>query len=125
MYRNHAGTKLQFEMDLIQNGDAISGTATDISGVGVNEFGATIEGIINGNSIEFVKQYTFAHTYQVGGKTKLDKKRKGSEILYSGEYNDAEQQFEGTWKISSKFKILGFIPYTFVSSGTWVMGIKK
>lgn len=125
MYRKHAGAKLQFEMDLVQNRNVISGTASDISGVGVNEFGATIQGKINGNSIEFVKQYKFAHYYQAGGKTKLDKSRKGSEILYKGEYNDAKQQFEGTWKISSKFKILGFIPYTFVSSGTWVMGIKK
>lgn len=121
MYRKHAGTKLQFEMDLIQNGDAISGTATDISGVGVNEFVATIEGIINGNSIEFVKQYTFAHTYQAGGKTKLNKNKKGPEIHYVGKYDEEKHLFEGTWKISSKFKILGFIPYTFESNGTWEM----
>jgi hypothetical protein len=125
MYRKHAGAKLQFEMDLVQNGSAISGTAIDISGVGVNEFGATIQGQLNGNAIEFVKQYTFTHHYQTGGKTKLDKNRKGSEIVYTGIYNQAKQQFEGSWKIISKYKILGFIPYNFVSSGSWVMSRKK
>jgi len=124
MYRKHAGAKLQFEMDLVQNRNVISGTASDISGVGVNEFGATIQGQLNGNSIEFIKQYTFAHTYQAGGKTKLNKSRKGAEIHYVGMYDEEKQQFEGTWKISSKFKILGFIPYTFVSNGTWDMGRK-
>jgi hypothetical protein len=121
MYRKHAGAKLQFEMDLVQNGNTISGTSTDISGVGVNEFGATINGKIDGNSVEFVKQYTFAHHYQTGGKTKLDKNRKGPEIVYTGIYNEVNQQFEGTWKIISKYKILSFIPYTFVSNGNWEM----
>jgi hypothetical protein len=125
MYRKHAGAKLQFEMDLFQNGNAISGTAIDVSGVGGNEFGATIQGQLNGNAIEFVKQYTFAHYYQTGGKTKLDKNRKGSEIGYTGAYNEAKQQFEGTWKIISKYKILGFIPYNFISSGSWEMSRNK
>lgn len=125
MYRKHAGAKLQFEMDLVQNGNAISGTAVDVSGVGINEFGATIEGIINGNVIEFIKQYTFAHTYQAGGKTKLDKNKKGPEIHYLGMYDEEKQQFKGTWKISSKFKILGFIRYTFESNGTWMMKRKS
>jgi hypothetical protein len=120
VYRSAANRELYFEAEISQMDEILTGTATDTGGLGVNPDPASIVGAVSGNRISFVKQYPTRH-FMVGGKTIFNRKKKGPEIRYNGEFNPETQTFAGTWLIKQVTKLLGFIPITMEGSGTWTM----
>ncbi len=121
-YADLENKELYFDMDIItqNNSSQITGSAIDIGGVGVSSDPAVINGSFSGNEISFIKQYASFHYYD-NGKTIIDKSQPGSEIHYSGHYDDLEHQFYGNWIIKWKAKLIGVIPINYINTGTWIM----
>ena len=119
-YRKNEGKELYFEIDILQDGENINGTAKDLSGFGVNPDLAKFSGTLIDNKINFVKQYASFH-YYVNDRHNRDTTKKGSKIYYEGCFNDEAQSFNGSWTIKGVFKLLGFIPYKYKNTGTWSM----
>lgn len=118
-YGKWAGETLQFEMQLTEHNNLITGTSTDIQGWGLNPSPAEIRGEQSGNSITFIKQY---RSFQLAGSPNLIiKRQKGPEIIYSGVYIEDERSFQGEWTIKVKHTFFGLIPLNRRSSGTWTM----
>lgn len=117
-YGAMAGKELLFEFDLQQSAEKVWGTAMDTGGTGQSPDPANLEGYIEGDTFTFTKQYESLH-FTDGGDMILDRTRKGPPIQYIGKYDLVETKFEGTWRMSMRYKLFGFIPVTTHATGTW------
>lgn len=125
-YSQHAGKELYFDLELMQYGDEIAGTAYDTGGVGASPDSANILGTYQDNRINFLKQYTSSHYYdRDNSDTKIDRSKKGPIIKYSGFYNDSEKTFTGDWVIRMTVNLFWIIPLPFKNTGTWTMKRKQ
>jgi|JI10StandDraft_1071094.scaffolds.fasta_scaffold09301_1 hypothetical protein len=120
-YREDKGKELCFQMDLVQYGDEIAGTAIDTGGIGVSPDPATILGKVINNDIEFIKRYDSSHYLDRGGKVVVDRSRRGHKIKYSASFNETNQIFTGVWTIRIWVLFLWFIPIVWSCNGTWTM----
>lgn len=119
-YREYKGKELYFDLEIIQDTEKITGTSIDIGGVGMSPDSAKIIGTFVGTKINFIKQYSSYH-YLDKGKTKVDKSKNGSEIKYSGNYDEHKQLFQGNWILKGRVKLFGFIPIKYSNTGMWSM----
>ncbi len=119
-YERHTNRRLYFELDLIQSGNEISGTAEDVGGYGQSPYPGTFKGKVENGEIEFVKQYLFAHQL-INNEIIVDKSKPGFPITYTGKYEEANDTFSGDWIIKIPFKLFGIIPlgYSDYGSGKW------
>jgi hypothetical protein len=122
-YRQFAGKELYFEADFEQTKDSFHGIAKDTGGTGVNPDKATISGSLTPNSITFIKRYDSLH-YQDNDQIIIDKTRPGYDIYYSGNYDEGEGVFKGTWEYRIEYWLFGLIPRRYVGGGTWTMSRK-
>lgn len=124
-YGDNSGAATYFDLDIVQEGDHITGTAVDIAGAYINPYPAFVEGTLNGKDITFVKQYEALHYLEEDGLTiQVDASRKGLYIHYSGDFDEAEQMFRGVWMMRERRMLLGTerTEYTFAASeGRWYM----
>ncbi|MES2763058.1 MAG: hypothetical protein V4677_12670 [Bacteroidota bacterium] len=121
-YSKMAGKELYFDMELIQNGSEIAGSAIDIGGVGMSPDEAYILGNIKDIEINFIKQYSSSHFYSSkDDATKIDKSKKGPRIKYHGFYNPEDETISGQWQINLTILLLYILPIPFKNSGTWIM----
>lgn len=112
---------LHFEVEIAQDGEAITATAMDIEGLFINPDPATIKGCLKNNEVIFVKKYSSFH-FLDDGKQAVDKCREGPPIYYKGEYDIVSETFHGTWdfeKNKSYWSILN--PFRRRGRGTWEM----
>ena len=123
-YKRLHGSVLYFEMNIIQDKETISGTATDTGGFGSNPDPAHITGTIIGDQINFIKQYPSSLSFRKG-EIRFDKSAKGPEIHYSGKHNETQNTLEGEWTIRMKYRFLGIFPFIYNFSGTWTDLRKK
>jgi|GEM_PF-984925 len=120
-YGSNAGKELLFEADLTMDGHLVKGTATDISGCGVNPTPATISGGIIGRELTFLKQYAVLG-YNESGNSKIDETREGHYISYAGLYNPKTESFSGIWRFKYAGAVVGNHMITRAGgSGTWGM----
>lgn len=120
-YREDKGKELYFQMDLIQYGNEIAGTAIDTGGTGVSPDLARVLGKFENNRIEFLKQYDSSHYLDKNGKIIVDRSKKGHKIKYSASYEETNQTFNGAWKIRVWVLFLWFFPIPWSCNGTWSM----
>lgn len=120
-YRDDKGKELCFQMDLVQYGNEIAGTAMDTGGVGVSPDPATILGEFMNNRLEFLKQYDSSHYLSKDGKVIVDRSRRGHKIKYSADFNETNQTFNGVWKIRVWVLFLWLLPIVLSCKGTWTM----
>ena len=121
-YSRMAGKELYFDMEIIQNGNEIAGSAVDIGGVGMSPDQAYILGSVKDVEINFIKQYTSSHFYSnKDDEMKIDKSKKGPRIKYKGFYNPADETIVGEWQINMTVLLLYILPIPIKNSGTWTM----
>lgn len=121
-YGSKEGTKLFFELELVQYMNQITGVAKDTEGEQVSPDEASINGTISDGEITFVKQYVHSHYLQEDGSLHIDETQPGHLIYYSGNYRKDSNSFAGTWRIKGRFKLFGIIPLSYNGGeGTWEM----
>ena len=123
-YKQYIGKELYFDMDIIQYGNEIAGTAKDTGGVGMSPDSAQILGSIINNKITFLKQYSSFHYQTADGGVKVNKNFAGPMINYNGSFDAATEAFTGHWNIKLKYRLFGIIPLTLKCSGIWMMSRK-
>jgi hypothetical protein len=120
-YRRLQGKNLYFDLEITQDNNEITGTSIDTGGQGVSPDPAKIKGTIHNYFISFIKQYSSYHYSDLNGDVIIDRTRLGSEIFYTGLYNETEKEFSGDWKLIHKAKLFGIIPIKLSATGTWTM----
>lgn len=121
-YGRKEGTKLFFELEMVQYTNQITGVAIDTAGEVVSPDEAAINGTISGNDIDFVKQYVHSHYLLEDGSLHVDETQPGHLIYYTGSYREETDSFAGTWRIKGKFRLFGIIPIPYNGGdGTWQM----
>ena len=124
-YRNFAGKKLYFEMDIKKEGDNFTGTARDSSGFGVQDKLAKVKGKYSSEDgvIVFAKQYETLVAFKSfsSDESVEDTSQKGLLIIYEGKLIPEKIEFSGTWEIKIKVKLFSFIPWTVRCGGIWKM----
>lgn len=119
-YGVNQGKELVFDMDIVQKGDEFEAKSSDIEGFGKSNDKALIKGALENNKINFLKQYDTYHYYHKQ-QHKVDKRRKGHIIHYTGIYNEEMKAFSGSWEIMASFKFLFFFRKDYTNTGTWKM----
>lgn len=94
------GKKGFFEIQLTEDGNALSGTCKDTHGFGVHgERMSSIKGSVNGNQVSFVKKYDKAIPIDAFGSN-VEGAHFNSEVHYSGTFNSERNKMSGHWRIS-------------------------
>jgi hypothetical protein len=121
-YGSKEGTRLLFDLELVQYMNQITGVAKDTAGEHVSPDEASINGTISDGEISFVKQYVHSHYLEADGSLHIDETKPGHLIYYNGHYREESNSFAGTWRIKGKFKLFGIIPISYNGGdGTWEM----
>jgi hypothetical protein len=107
-----------FNIDITEiDGENFSGAVKEES-IGQPGTG-TIMGMLNGDTISFIKQMSIAASITPDGQQKIYN-TKHPKIYYKGSYSDGK--YKGTWKIKFGVIFVGFIPIPIPpTSGTWEM----
>ncbi len=113
--------KLFFRLVLEENDGDITGECIDVSGTGVVNEPATINGFIEDDMISFVKQYPACYILNKEGSVETIPEKEPLEMNYSGFYNNENQSFEGDWHMIIEIKQLTFGYAEHAVSGTWSM----
>ena len=101
------------------------GTVCDEEQNGGMQGEGIIEGQLNDSQITFVKKMPTETILMPDGKIKVTK-RKHKDIIYQGEFDEAEQQYKGTWKIKLGISWIGILPILVGSNkGVWQMKKQK
>ena len=120
-YRQLQGKNLYFDLEITQDNNEITGTSIDTGGQGVSPDPANIKGTIENNFINFIKQYSSYHYNDLNWQVVVDRTRLGSEIFYTGLYNEIENEFSGDWKLIHKVKLFGIVLFKLSATGSWTM----
>lgn len=119
-YAELNGKELYFDLEIIQDGELITGTSVDIGGIGTSPDAASISGTFKANAISFIKRYNSFHYFD-RGNTVVDKSQPGYEIYYTGVYNETQQTFRGNWEYRVRYNIFWIFSRKYVVGGTWSM----
>ena len=124
-YGEHAGKELQFDIRLIEEeGGTFFGESSDLEGFGINPFGAELRGVFVDKNIVFKKKYNRFHYMNESGETVFDADKEAPVIEYIGFYKEDKEQYEGKWKIKTPVKLLGIIPWTLKSKGSFILWLE-
>lgn len=110
---------LIFTLDIITKGNEFIGISTDIDGIGINPNPANVKGFIDGDIINFVKEYTLPVLSGTDQKNREEKK--GPEISFTGCYDVISGEYSGEWIVISSFEILGTVFFEKNNGGYWSM----
>ncbi len=125
-YIAQRGKELHFEIDMIQDGNGITGKAKDIEGAGMSPDNAEIKGFYEKGKIFFIKKYERAHYSDGKGGTIFVDEIEGPEIHYEGKFDSNTNRISGKWKYPSVYQLFGFIPIkTSSGNGTWFIELQK
>ena len=126
-YRNLQHAELYFDVEILQQGTTIQGTAADTGGAGMHPDPAQIAGTFDGTQLHFVKQYPTHHFVYLekSTETSIDVLKPGHRIHYTGIYNVQEDAFYGTWCILGKRLFFGLFHVRSKNAGTWTMHRKR
>ncbi len=117
-----AQESLFFTLNLVQKADEFTGTARDEDGIGLSPYLASVKGFVDGEQINFVKEYKLPLVAAQGQSGHSDQDQDpASEASFWGTYNAQTGEFEGEWIILSSYTLLGNVFFERENGGTWRM----
>lgn len=113
---------LVFTLDVEQHGDEFIGISRDVDGVGINPYAADVDGFVDEEQINFVREYypPALFGYENGSVTATTG-GPATEISFSGTYNAATGEYEGEWILLSDYTVYGNVFFDRNNGGTWRM----
>lgn len=120
-YQINEGQQLFCDANFIQHKNSFTGTCFDTTGFGANPEVANIKGIVTDDKITFIKRYAKLHYVDEHGNSFVHKTKAGPQIRYTGNYNKANNTFNGQWHITQYYFSFrtGFVKHT--ATGTFTM----
>ncbi len=116
-----ANEKLLFVIEITQVNLEFTGTSFDIDGIGINPTAAVVKGFVDGDQINFVKEYKSSVKNEFNTSFFNTAYLKGAEISFSGVYDLASNAFEGEWVNLSDFLIFDPLALKALKGGSWRM----
>lgn len=113
------GKAITFEMNLNASGIEFYGNFSDDETRDIFKDNGIVSGFIEGNYIEFDKQYPKAYYSNEDGSIEIIENSNPHLIKYQGELK--EKKFEGTWEIHQYYEENDKIFSEILGTGTWSM----
>lgn len=115
-----AGEKVHFRLfiDSFKEGEFV-GRSIDLEGIGANYEVAEVKGYVEGNFINFTKQYPYLYGLDEAGKTIENKSKSHPIVSYVGEYNENTRTFTGQWELRVEIEPVGEYWLEDICTGTW------
>jgi len=112
---------LFFVVVIDKTGDEFKGIYLDIDGIGMNASEARVMGFVQQEYINFVKECRSANYSEKDNGILNPENKQGSQISFSGFFNDSSHEFEGEWISFTDFRAFNNnVPGQF-KGGTWRM----
>ena|SRR6218665_3478806 len=112
---------LLFIMDMVQQDDEFTGTCRDVDGIGLSPYETRVNGFIDSEKINFVKEYKIPVLFSNVQNASLPQEPEGREASFYGTYNPATGGYEGEWLIVADFTVMGNVFFEGENGGTWSM----
>jgi hypothetical protein len=112
---------LLFTIDVVQQEDEFTGTCRDVDGIGLSPYESQVNGFMDAERINFVKEYKVPVLFHNEQKASLPQEPAGREASFYGTYNSATGGYEGEWLIVSDFTVMGNVFFEGENGGTWSM----
>jgi hypothetical protein len=105
--RKDRNKRFPFTINIKSHGDTLRGTCKDELVKRFFDEPATIEGLLHGKKLQFVKKYLYAVLSDENGNDIVEKSRPSHEIYYEGflqrKLFSDQYYFAGTWTINSSY----------------------
>jgi len=118
-YDELENSELYFSIDIKQTADTFTGVAHDTGGVGTNPDKALVNGFVEGNSINFTKQYQSTLIIEEDGTETVLRGKPAPEVHYWGTFDQLTNTLEGEWEISVYAEKFADGYFDDVFRGTW------
>ena len=109
-----------FAIQQLDNGQ-FEGKCIELDGLGMNPGIATIRGYIDGNSIQFTKEYPQDFEMDIKGNSVKSSLHQKPLLTYYGEYDNTENAFIGHWELEANYGPTVKGDLITIDTGSWQM----
>jgi len=117
-YGNLYGEKVTFSLLLEHTGEGqFQGKGIEHEGVGMNPEPSTIKGYVDGQNINFIKEYQTYYEFDEAGNEVKYTRKPAPLLTYFGEFNSSDISFEGHWELETPTNPVS--DHVYIWTGTW------
>ena len=108
------------------DGIHFAGTVQDDAQTGGTPGTGVINGHMQENRIEFIKEMPVRSSYSTNGKRIIEEGKKHPKIFYSGILEPDKMKAKGVWQIKMGFSLIGWLPALILpTKGEWTMELNN
>jgi hypothetical protein len=120
-YGSRTGKAVEFTLELKEADGEFTGFSVDAESKDYMSEPVLIAGFLEEEMISFTKQYPYFFYATEQGELVVNKDKFHPEVIFNGEFNEAEAKYEGDWEILSASIQFGYESDSSSWTGTWEM----